>query len=274
MNRFLPFLAAAALLLSGCAFTVSERDFLRPGTSVWPRQDPQPGTQRQTVQVRHADGNVSRGVFVQVPGAVATVLFFQGNGETIDKEVAVRAWQYERVPVNFYAFDRRGYGQTPGTPTAALLGTDAVDLFDHVRARTRGTLVVHGFSLGTTVASSLARQRPLDALVLEGASPSVPEYVNAHLPWYAKPFVRVQLAPELNDVNTVADLAAFKGPVLVAVGERDPDTKPELARALYDRIDSPGKELQVVAQAGHWALITPQGHELLAAFVRRVAAAR
>lgn len=257
-------------LVSACAISITEADFLRPGKTVWPPATVDGSFRREVVSVTHADGNVSRGMHLHSPRARGTVLFFQGNGELLDREGAQRLWHFERLNLNAYIFDRRGFGQTRGTPTVALLASDALDLFDTVRQRETGPLLVHGFSIGSSIAAQVARQRPVDALVIEGGSPSVQAYVDAHMPWYLAPFARFKVAPELARTDTRDALAGYTGPVLVAVGAKDPDTVPALSQALFDELKSPAKELAIVPDAPHHALITPAGWAVYAAFVDKV----
>lgn len=258
-------------LMSGCAFTISESDFLRSDRTVWPESSIDSTFQRTVVTVKQSDGNVSRGIRLHSPNARGTVLFFQGNGETVDREGAHRLWQFERLNVNAVILDRRGYGQTPGQPTIVLLASDALEAFDQIRSETKGPLVVHGFSLGTSIAGLVAKNRNVDALVIEGGTPSVTEYIAVHLPWYLKLVSRPKVAKELEGIGTSAALRGYTGPLLIAAGERDKDTIPELSKRLFASLDNSQKELVIVPGAGHNALTTPAGSLVYRAFLHRVA---
>jgi len=175
----------------------------------------------------------------------------------------LRGWTDERI-------DRRGFGQTRGEPTVALLTSDALETFDQVRSMARGHLVVHEFSLGASVAGIVARHRAVDSLVIEGGTPSVAEYVDVHLPWYVKLVARPKVSRDLEQTNTADALRDYAEPLLIAVGERDRDTVPELSRRLFGFLKAGQKELLIVPDAGHYALTTPAGSEAYAAFLRRV----
>jgi len=258
-----------ALALHACAVPVDEASFLRPSKAPWPSHEIDPSYRIEAVALTQHDGNVSHGLWLHSPRPRGTVLFFQGNGETVDREGAMRLWHFRQLGLDAYVFDRRGYGQTPGRPTVALLRADALDAFDFVRARTSGPLIVHGFSLGSTIAAEVARVRRPELLVLEGATSNVDDYMDVHLPWYGRVFARVQIADGLKAVNPAEAIKAYAGPLLVAVGEKDPDTVPALAHKLFAAATSPKKELLVVPGAGHWALITTAGFTAYREFLTR-----
>lgn len=267
-------LAALLAMLAGCVpLTVSEHHFLSADRKAWPVAAGCEASRFERVTVAHPDGNVSHGVHLAVPQPAATVLLFLGNGEVLDDEGATRLWQLCRHDVDGYVFDRRGYGRTHGRPQLAALAADALDVYDHVRGRARGPLVVHGFSLGSMIAGHVAARRPIDALVLEGSAPTAAEWLDVHFPWYLRLVFRVRLAEDLARVDNGAVVAAFRGPLLIAVGEHDPDTIPELSRRLFALAASPHKRLEIVPRAAHHALTTPAGFEVYHSFIGSVAAA-
>jgi len=267
MPKLLLALTTCAVFLSSCALPITEKDFLRPGPIPWPTTPVDPTFQRSAVTVHHIDGNVSRGVHLYSPNARGTVLFFQGNGETVDREGAIRLWHFQRLGLNAFIFDRRGYGQTSGKPSIENLISDALKIFDDVRSKTQGRLIVHGFSLGTSLAANVAKNRKVDLLVIEGGTTSVSEYVDIHLPWYLKAATRLQISPELAKANTANALAEYDGPLLIAVGENDRDTVPELSRRLFEALPKAQKQLVVVPGAPHQALITATGFEAYEKFL-------
>lgn len=267
-------LAALPAVLAGCLpLTVSEHNFLSTHPKPWPVAAGCESARGEPVTVAHADGNTSHGVHLAVQRPVATVLLFLGNGEVLDEEGAVRLWQLCRHGVDGYVFDRRGYGRTAGRPRLATLGADALDAYDFVRARARQPVIVHGFSLGSMVAGHVVAHRPVDALVLEGSSPTARDWLDVHFPWYLRPVFRVRLAPDLARVDNGAVVRAYDGPLLIAAGENDPDTIPELSRKLYALATSPHKRLAIIPGAEHHALTTPAGFEVYRSFIASVAAA-
>lgn len=255
--------------LSGCAYRLSDSNFLRADPSAWPVSAVEPGYRTEAVTVRHGDGNVSHGLHLSGPAPKGTILYIYGGGNTIDSHGALRLWQYRQMGFDAYVFDRRGYGHTPGTPTIGRLIEDAAETFDFVRARSRGPLVLHGFSMGSTIAAEVVRTRTPDVLVIEGGTPSARAYIDTKIPWYARPLVRIRLDPALEAIEPATALRDYRGPLLIAVGERDPDTVPALSRQLFAAAGSSRKELLVVPGAGHYALGGEQGFRAFADFLDR-----
>ncbi|KAG9275521.1 monoacylglycerol lipase ABHD12-like [Astyanax mexicanus] len=88
--------------------------------------------------------------------------------------------------------DYRGFGDSIGEPTEPGLTTDALYLYNWVKARCKDSpLVIWGHSLGTGVATNLAvklqeQGKPVDGVILEGAFNSLrlPEGFPHAFTWY------------------------------------------------------------------------------------------
>jgi len=94
-------------------------------------------------------------------------LFLDGNGGAPERNLA--RWNAIRqMGAGFLAVYYRGYSGSTGTPTERGLHTDARTAYDWLRGRhSPRDIVIHGFSLGSGVATRLARDVPARALVLE-----------------------------------------------------------------------------------------------------------
>ena len=153
-------------------------------------------------------------------------------------------------------FDYPGLGSSSGTPDPASILDNARAVFDSFARlpATRGQRrVLYGFSLGSMVAAQLAGERAVDGVVLEGTAPDVDSWAHSRMPWYAKPFVRITMDPALAQIDNVRSLEQFRGSVLLLAGERDRQTPPRLARAVYRRLRAQGTRsaLYVLPHAGH-----------------------
>lgn len=264
--------ACFAVALQGCIpFTVTEWNFLSVNPQRWEAGSAEAELRLKEVAVTHADGNISSGLYLSSVRPAATVLLFLGNGEVVDREGATRLWQLSRLGVDAYVFDRRGYGRTPGKPFIKTLAADGLEIFDDVRKRARGPVIVHGFSLGSMVAGHVASERAVDALVLEASSPNAAEYLAEHTPWYMSLLLRIKLSPDLQHADNGAMVQRYQGPLLIAVGDQDTDTVPALSKRLFDLATSPRKQLAIIPKADHYALITPAGFEVYRSFILSVA---
>lgn len=146
------------------------------------------------------------------PAPVA--LFAHGNGELIDDWVEPFA-TYGQLGVHLLLVEYRGYGRSPGKPSATAL----IDDFCHVAAWARlhplvdsRRLIYHGRSIGGGVACGATRRLAPAALVLESTFTDLATVVERFgLPsrW---------LPDHYDNLDTVR---SFQGPCLVFHGTAD-----------------------------------------------------
>jgi fermentation-respiration switch protein FrsA (DUF1100 family) len=97
------------------------------------------------------------------------LVYFHGNAGNLDREPRLQRFRaFAREGIGFLAIHYRGYGGSTGTPTEAGLHLDArAALAEAGRLYGSGRLVAYGESLGTGVATRLAVENPVRALVLD-----------------------------------------------------------------------------------------------------------
>ena len=71
------------------------------------------------------------------------------------------------------------------------------------------------------------------------------------VPWFAKPFVKINLDEELTAVDNRAALRNYAGPVLIINGVNDVQTPAATARELFASIPRSYKRYEEVTNAGH-----------------------
>jgi pimeloyl-ACP methyl ester carboxylesterase len=153
-------------------------------------------------------------------------------------------------------FDYPGFGASTGSPSpeSILDNARAAEEYASQLPSSNGQKrVLYGFSLGGVVAAQLAGERPVDGLILEATAPDVASWARTRIPWFAKPFVRVDLDAALARIDNVSALANFRGSVLILAGERDKRASPVLSRDMTKRLRAHGVrvELQEISHAGH-----------------------
>lgn len=169
-----------------------------------------------------------RGDGVAVGRPAPLVIFFHGNGELIDDQLALAA-TYAGWGASVLLPEYRGYGRSQGEPSQDAIVADMVRLYDSLAARddTDVTRVVyHGRSLGGGVAAALAAERPPAALVLESTFTSLAALARTRgLPeWLCRhPFRTDRVLPQLGR------------PVLVLHGSDDALIPPAHGRELAAR---------------------------------------
>lgn len=256
------------VLLSACGtIQVSEEALIHPDARHESIQQLAPDYRLDTIEIAHADGVVTRGIWLRRHDAAATVVYFGGNQFHLDQHYADVIKRLAGVHVDIVIVDHRGYGRSDGSPTVELLRRDALDLLDHVRAGAAGRVVVYGHSIGSFIATYAATERAVDGLILEGTTTSVGEWAHALVPWYAKPFFTLDVDAAFAKINNGDALRRYRGPLLIVVGKKDDQTPPKLARKLYRQAVSEHKQFVVVPGEGHeGAGHGPLAHAALVAF--------
>jgi fermentation-respiration switch protein FrsA (DUF1100 family) len=243
--------------LPACAVQVGEEQLLRPVAGATLSQETLAAMAPAYTLTRHtiaaADGAKLHAVHLTQPGAVTTILYFGGNGYTIERFGALTARALAPLKANVMIVDHRGYGLSEGKPTAANVQSDGVAAFDYLSGLPgldRSRIVVHGQSLGSFVAGHVAASRPTAAVVLESSITTTEEWVKARA---GKAPVRVTVSDSLKGQGNLRNLPLITEPMLLLVGREDKITPPALSQALYQRSPLPEnrKALVVVAGAGH-----------------------
>ncbi len=236
---------ALSLALTGCSLEVADTHFFHPGPSSAKAAAFSQGAEE--VELDGVDGAKLRGVYVRRPDAAVDVLYFGGDSFTIDDfgpEIEARV---SSIGANLFMIDYRGYGRSSGVPTLPLVKADALAAFDALRARNDGRpIIVHGFSMGSFVAAYVAAERPVSGLALESTATTVKDWARAQIPVYAKPFVRLRIAPLLLEASNVRALSRYCGPLLLVTGERDAITPPRFAHTLRASSCTPPAQKSVV----------------------------
>lgn len=120
--------------------------------------------------------------WVANPGRSGAILYFGGNGESIELNRGDFARYFPSRSSYLIAY--RGYGASEGQPDQNALFADALAIYDDVRQRHAGPIAVIGRSLGSGVASYLASQRTVDRLVLVTPFDSLADVGQTHYPLF------------------------------------------------------------------------------------------
>lgn len=253
-------LVVALMALTGCAtFTVGERDLLpQPDRPVNAQlvAELDPALSIDTLRLVRPDGAQLGGLHVHAPGRDITVLYFGGNQFLADRHGASVARGLLPLGVNLVLFDHRGSGHSTGEVSLAALREDALAIREHV-VEVLGVppdrLVLHGFSLGGMLAGDVAERRAAGGLVLESTGSNASEWSQALVPWYARPFVRVNMADSLHVLDNHRAVGRHRGALLVMVGAKDSQTPPTMSRRLFASAtgDAAFQRLYIAPGRGH-----------------------
>lgn len=173
-------------------------------------------------------------------------------------------------------FDYPGYGESTGTPTAAVILENALAVYDYAVALETAAgkkRVLYGFSLGGMVAAQIAGRRPVDGLILEATAPSAEAWARSQIPWYAKPLVTPRIEPGLASIDSIVSLRHFEGEVLLLTSPSDRRVPAALSLRMYRELRRLGVQTALVqfAGTGHGAIPhSPEYGPVLTAFLNRV----
>ena len=205
----------------------SQDDIIFPLHAVGAAPPLPPGGER--LQVKTSDGNTLHGVHLKPADAGAAgktlVVGFGGNAWNGGDVASYLSNVYPDADV--VAFHYRGYRPSTGKPSAEALLADASLVFDAAAKRvpTNRTVVV-GFSIGTGVAASLAKRRPMSGMILVTPFDSLKKVASETYPWFP-----VGLFFE-HEFDAASALQGSDVPVAIIAAERDELIPPERTDAL------------------------------------------
>ena len=142
------------------------------------------GLAYEDVRFSTADGMNLHGWYLPREGARGTLLFFHGNAGNIShRGDSIRI--FNRLGLNVFIIDYRGYGRSDGSPDETGLYTDARAAWDWLtqeRNVPADSIVIFGRSLGGVVAVQLAAEVQAAGLIVESAFSSARDVADEIFP--------------------------------------------------------------------------------------------
>ncbi|MGD9967477.1 MAG: alpha/beta hydrolase [Hyphomonadaceae bacterium] len=252
--------AGAMLSLASCVsvdFGEAEMFRPRPGPGLTAEAAIAAGYQFEPLDIVAQDGVHLRGGLLKKQDASFTIIFFGGNIATAARTGLRRARELAPLNVNVVLVDYRSYGGSDvGPMSSEIFLQDGLSVFDHVVARSdinAERLVVHGHSMGSLIAGYVAANRQTAGVVLESSATTTQAYADNQVPWYGRPFVRVDVAESLRQQGNLNVIGRIDEALMVIVGECDRDTPVSFSRQLYEASPLPSyrRRLVIVSNAGH-----------------------
>lgn len=218
--------------------------FPDPRVDVTPREA---GLVFEDVFFTTSDGVRLNGWFVPSPGTRLTLLWFHGNAGNISHRVENIKLLHEKVKINVFIFDYRGYGRSEGKVSEEGTYGDATAALQYLRSRNDvdpKRIVFFGRSLGAAVAADLAAREECLALILETPFVSIREMAKV-----AFPFVPVGALLRTR-YDIVEKIKKVRVPVLVLHGDRDEVVPYAQGRQVFEAATGP-KEFYTIPGAHH-----------------------
>ncbi len=171
--------------------------------------------QADEVVLTSSDGEKLIAWHVAPKGAKRLVIYFQGNAGGLNLRAGRFKWLIEDG-TGLLALSYRGYGGSSGKPSEAGFIRDAIAAYDFAAARHPAKrIVLWGESLGTGVATALAAEREIGALILDAPFTSAVDVGAA-----AYPFVPVRWFMK-DTFHSDERIVRLDAPLLVLHGSQD-----------------------------------------------------
>ena len=131
----------------------------------------------EDIYMQTRDGLKIHGWYIPADSAERVLIFCHGNAGNISHRIA-SIQIFHQLGLNILIFDYRGFGRSEGTPDEQGTYLDAEAAW-HYLTESKGyrasQIVVFGRSLGTGIASWLAREKRPSSLILESSFTSMPD---------------------------------------------------------------------------------------------------
>jgi pimeloyl-ACP methyl ester carboxylesterase len=172
-------LAVALYVVFLCLLYISQRTLIYPGTMNRVAASPPHAEGADVFRIATAEGTVDAIFLPAVDGAVAgrkpVMIYAHGNGEVIDYWLTgLQSFREHGIGVLLVEYP--GYGRSTGLPSEKSIRASMEAAFDRIAADPRvdrDRIFGFGQSLGGGAICALARSRPLRALILQSAFPSL-----------------------------------------------------------------------------------------------------
>lgn len=193
-----------------------------------------------------------------------TIVFMHGNsGHFKLRSYRIKPWLaegYGLVLVGYPGFD--GNSGTPAEQTIYQSARGAIHNLNQ-RGISSTHIILHGESLGTTIAVQMASEFPVAALSLEAPPTAMADF----LTWHYHYFITRSMV--WDKLDSIEKIARVHSPLLLIHGEIDDIVPIEQGQALFAAANEP-KEALFVPAAGHgYGLYTePVNQKLLEFFSR------
>jgi uncharacterized protein len=141
------------------------------------------GVPIEDLRLRTPDGESLQAWYSPPKPGMPVILFLPGQGQHLN-DAGLRYKIMHDRGVGFLSVAYRGFSGSTGTPSEAGVYTDALTGYDYLGKLgfKPEDIVVHGHSLGTGIATFVASQRPMRALILEAPFAAAADVAQSRYP--------------------------------------------------------------------------------------------
>ena len=232
--------ALVTTVLGGCR--IEDKFIFHPGP-VSARDPSHVGLRFEDLFFTTQDGIRLHGWFIPHPGAGATLVWFHGNAGNISDRLLNIKLVHDRIKINIFIFDYRGYGRSEGTISEKGTYFDGEAAIKYLLGRDDAAarrLILFGRSLGAAVAAEMATRFKALGLILESPFVSIPEMARAIFP-------SLPIAWLLRTrYDTMEKVRLVKTPILVLHGDRDATVPFAQGKKVFEVASEPKRFYRIV----------------------------
>jgi hypothetical protein len=199
------------------------------------------GLEYENIRLNTPDGLAMSSWYVPAKNATATLLLCHANGgnmayyiDTIDI--------FNKLGLNCFIFDYRGYGDSAGEPSEVGIYTDAQTAYDWLRKEKRVSaenIIIFGRSLGASVAAHLAANVEACGLIVESGFTSYADIAHKFYPYLiVRPFAKYSF-------DTLEYIKKVKCPILFIHSRSDEIVPFEFGLRLYSAAKGPKEFVEI-----------------------------
>ncbi len=215
------------------------------------------GLDYQDVSFTTTDGVKLHGWFVPAgQNSRGVVLFCHGNAGNISHRLQ-SIHIFNRLNMDVFIFDYRGYGRSEATPSEQGTYLDAEAAWSHLtqlRNIPAEKIVIFGRSLGGAIAAHLAQDHTPGAVIIESSFTSVPDIAAKMYP-----FMPVRLLCRF-DYNTLESVQQLDCPMLVVHSRADEMIPFDHGRRIFEAAKEPKSFLEINGSHNDGFLLTPEAY--------------
>ncbi len=195
------------------------------------------GLRYEEVFFKTRDNLELNGWFIPAQDARGSLLFCHGNAGNISHRITMIE-MFNKLKLDVFIFDYRGYGRSEGKPSEEGLYQDALAAYQYLRQRediNRDAIIIYGKSLGANIAIDLASEVKAAALIAESGFTSAYEMARRIFPYLP---VRWLITVKYDAINKIKKIPIPK----LIIHSKDDEIVPfRFGRRLFEAA-SPPKE--------------------------------
>jgi pimeloyl-ACP methyl ester carboxylesterase len=202
------------------------------------------------------DGQIVMNWYYEGEKEKPAILFFHGNAGQIATFAPFMS-VYTRAGYTVLMMEYRGYGKTCGISTQDTMNADGIWVYDYLKNELgHEKIILFGYSMGTSVASAVARFRAPSALILEAPFASMYQLVGEK----PIPFAKLILKDYMRSDEYIKEIAV---PLFIMHGEQDRLIPYHHAKILYRLSPSEDKTIEIVSGETHDSLFFTEKNQLI-----------